>query len=172
MNKLCTLFRSPRVLSLLAAAAAAGALSLAYIGQYFFNLQPCHLCHLQRIPYFVTVGLGLLGAAAAARAPRATFVLLLLCSLAFAIDAGTALFHVGVEQTWWKGLAECGGGGAGLPMNATIEQLRNYLHHQPIVNCGVPGWKMFGISMAGYNCIYAAALSLFILLHALKGRKK
>ncbi|MBI1214799.1 MAG: disulfide bond formation protein B [Alphaproteobacteria bacterium] len=172
MSKICTLLRNPRILSLLAAGMAAAALSFAYIGQYFFNLQPCHLCHLQRIPYFVTIGLGVLGAIAATKMPKATFFLLLLCALAFAVDAGIAVFHVGVEQEWWKGLEACGGGGVGPPQGASIEELRKYLEHQPIVNCGVPGWKMFGISMAGYNAIYAGAAAIFTIAHTLKGRKK
>jgi len=171
MSKLFALFRNPRILSLLAAGIAAAALAFAYTSQFVFNKQPCHLCHLQRIPYFVTIGLGILGALAAKKAPRATFVLLLLCALAFAVDAGIAVFHVGVEHEWWKGLVACGGGGASPPMGASIEELRKYLEHQPIVNCGVATAKLFGISMAGYNVLYAGAAAIFTFIFTLKGRK-
>lgn len=172
MPKLCTVICKPRNLSLFVAGAAAGALAFAYIGQYGFNLQPCHLCHLQRIPYFVNIALGLAGVVVALKKPKFAFALLLLCALVFAVDAGIAVFHVGVEQTWWKGLEACGGGGAGPPAGVSIEELRKYLEHQPIVNCGVPGWKMFGISMAGYNAMYATFLTLFTFIHAVRGRAK
>jgi hypothetical protein len=36
----------------------------------------------------------------------------------------------------------------------------------PVIPCDRPAWTMFGISMAGYDFIYAALLGLFGLVAA------
>ena len=44
------------------------------------------------------------------------------------------------------------------------------IENAPIVRCDVPAWTMFGISMAGYNILYALALAAFTLKGALRSK--
>jgi disulfide bond formation protein DsbB len=70
------------------------------------------------------------------------------------IGAGIAGFHVGVEQQWWAGTAECGG----LTGQAkTVEELKAQLFATPVTRCDAVAWSLFGISMAGWNLIVSAA---------------
>ena len=94
--------------------------------------------------------------------------ILLLAALAFAVDAGIAAFHVGVEQGWWQGTAECG---STLDLTLSPEELKNQLMNQPLVRCDEVTWSLFGISMAGYNFLYALALAVATLWFALRGRR-
>src|SRR5579872_6609234 len=85
------------------------ALAAALIAQYGFGLRPCELCLTQRVPYFVVIALAL-AAVGLKLDGRGIRIVLALCALAFAIDAGIALYHVGVEQHWWVGPQACTAG--------------------------------------------------------------
>jgi len=148
-----------RPIALLLAAASAAILAAAFAFQYLGGLQPCELCIWQRWPYGVAIGLGL-ATAAAARRGRAGLIAALFALLAvtFAVDAGIAAYHVGVEQHWWAGTAACGGN---LDMRgASVEELRRALMAQPVVRCDEVAWSLLGISMAGYNFLAATALAV------------
>jgi disulfide bond formation protein DsbB len=140
-----------------AAAGAALVLGAALAFQHIGGLAPCVLCYLQRYPYWAAIPLAAAAALTAPRAPRMAAVLLGLAAAAFLTDAGIAAFHVGVEQKWWQGTAECGGTQSAA---ASIDELRARLLAAPIVRCDEAAWRLFGISMAGYNFLAALALAL------------
>lgn len=158
--------QSPRAAGLIVALGSLGLLGGALLFQYVGGLLPCALCLWQRYPLAVLIGLGALivsvGDAPAAR--RTQQGLLALAVLLFAVDSGIAVFHVGVEQTWWKGVAACGGGFSGGA--ESIEALRARLLATPITRCDVPQWTLLGISLAGFNAILGAALALISLWFA------
>ena len=85
-----------------------------------------------------------------------------LAALAVLAGAGIALFHVGVEQHWWKGLATCTGD---LNTAQSLSDLENQLMATPITPCDRPAWTMFRVSMAAtispmvwrWGCSAAAA---------------
>jgi len=153
-----------RRLPLLVALAGLASLAIAFASQYWGGLQPCVLCWYQRYPYMAVAVLGILGVIAAGR-PGLLRLILLLAALAFFVDAGIAAFHVGVEQHWWAGTNECG---SVLGANLTAEQLLN----QPLVRCDEIAWQKFGISMAGYNFLYAALCGLATLWFATRKRPR
>ncbi len=78
--------------------------------------------------------------------------------MAFLVGAGLAAFHVGVEQHWWAGTAECG---ANFGPAGSVEELRRRLLAQAVVRCDEVAWSLFGISMAGYNFLLSLALAVF-----------
>ena len=81
-----------------------------------------------------------------------------------AADAAIAFYHVGVEEGWYEGLAACAAGG-GTP--ATVDALRaQLLDAPPPPRCDEVAWSLFGVSMAGYNMMYAASLAGFSLAAA------
>ena len=155
----------PRTLVLLSAAA----LATVYIFQYGFGYQPCQLCYYQRYPYFAVIGLGLIVMIMQSQGknPGAVSFLFSLMVLALFLDAGIAIFHVGVEQHWWEGLTTCS---SPIISGISIEETLKALNPTPIVRCDVPAWTLFGISMAGYNIPLALGLAGFGVWGKLTGR--
>jgi len=156
---------SDRRVPILVIVASLAALAIALASQYGGGLQPCVLCIYQRWPYGVAAALGLVGVLVAG-SPGLLRLVLLLAGVAFLVDAGIAAFHVGVEQHWWAGTNECG---STLDLTLSAEELKKQLLNQPVVRCDEVPWSLFGISMAGYNFLYAAACGLATLWAAARG---
>jgi disulfide bond formation protein DsbB len=159
-------------LAVLAASIAilGGALAFQYVG----GLAPCVLCLYQRWPYRIAIVLSAAALAFAwpygsrpAEGRRVALArgLVGLCGVLFLIGAGIAVFHVGVEQHWWPGTAECGGEASGA---ASVEQLEAMIKAAPVVRCDVVAWSLFGVSMAGYNVLLSLALAAFAFYSALR----
>ena len=138
------------------AAILAGAFGFQYLG----GLAPCQLCLWQRWPHaaaIVIMGLALL-------LPHR--VLPLLGIVAALATAGVGMFHVGVEQQWWEGLASCSGNSiAGLDVNDLLNP--NVSIAAPI-RCDAIAWSMLGISMAGWNVILSLGLAVIWAMAARK----
>jgi len=141
-------------------------LGLVFVSQYGFDLKPCVLCIYQRWPYVAAIAITLLYALLRDRI-NDTFVRVLM-AISFAVTGAIAAFHVGVEQKWWEGTAECS---ADTSAGMTMDQLREQLLSAPLVKCDEVAWEMFGISMAGYNLILAIVMCLFMLLSVSHARK-
>ncbi len=145
-----------RTIAALILAASLGALAGALVAETVYQLAPCPLCIYQRWPYVATALLAALAMATRGRWPA---LLIGLGCLVFAGESVLAFYHVGVEQGWFEGLAACAGAGE---TPATLEALRaQLLEGPPPPRCDQPAWTLFGISMAGYNVIYAAVLAGF-----------
>jgi disulfide bond formation protein DsbB len=156
--------QGPFPLALLLLLGAIAPLVVAFASQYLGGLQPCELCIWQRWGYGAAIALAVL-ALILPRARRRAGALL--TSLALLGVAGLALFHVGVEQHWWQGLASCSGN---LNFNQSLADLEKQVMETPVIPCDRPAWTMFGISMAGYDFAYALALGLFGLAAAIRSR--
>ncbi|HEY3639438.1 MAG TPA: disulfide bond formation protein B [Rhizomicrobium sp.] len=141
-----------------------GVLGFQYIGK----LQPCELCLWQRWPHVAAIVVGFGGPLliqvglierGAARGIAG------LTALLIAISGAIGVYHAGIEWHWWPGPQSCTGAafqynGGKLDLNA------------PVVLCDIAAWRLFGISMAGYNALIsfgAAGLGAILLLRG--GRK-
>jgi len=155
-------------LALLAGLAGAAALAGALASQHLGGLRPCALCYGQRYPYWIALGLGLAAPLLPAAGARA---LLALVGGLLAGNASLALYHVGVEQKWWESfLAACtGGGGAGRAQS--VDALLAQLQATPIVRCDAVPISVLGLSMAGWNAVYAAALAALVLAWLIRSRR-
>ena len=152
---------SSRTTAALLLAASAAILAGAFAFQYLGGLAPCVLCWWQRYAHMTAIALAALAVLASARGSSTSgWLLVAATGLALLAGSGIAAFHVGVEQHWWAGTAECGStiGGAG-----GIDELRARLLAQPIVRCDEIAWSLFGVSMAGYNFLLSLALAAFAL---------
>ncbi len=149
--------RSHLIYPSLALAASAATLAGAYAFQYLGGLEPCSLCLVQRVPYWVAIGLGLAALALAlARLPRLPGLVMGGIAVTFLVGAGLALYHVGVEQHLIAGPQAC----SAAPGEATtIEALRAQLMARPVVRCDAVPWSLFGVSLAGYNAVLSLALA-------------
>lgn len=138
------------------------ALGAAYGSELFFGLRPCEMCYWQRVPYGAVIAFTLL--ALFLRKPAIQRVVLVLCAVAFAIGAGLAVFHAGVEWRWWEGPSACSGGIDG---TMTAAELLAQIQDAAIVSCSDAAVRVLGLSMAGWNALYSLAC-LAITLYGLR----
>lgn len=134
------------------------ALIAAYIAEYAFKLQPCHLCLYQRIPYALVVVL--CGICLFLRGkPWTIRIFMSLCLLLLLGEVALAAYHVGVEQGIFEGLTGCSGN---IPEGkVTLEELRGQIMAATeVARCDKPAFVFLGISMAGWNVMYALGLTL------------
>lgn len=130
-------------------AGPAGLLIAALVFQYIGDLYPCPLCIWQRWSHVVTVFVGLV--CLKIRHP----ILPLMAALSCTIGTGIAAFHVGVEYSWWEGLASCQGAGI---EGLSGEQLLNFSTPIQVAECSEPAWIFLHLSMAAWNGLASVAL--------------
>ena len=82
--------------------------------------------------------------------------------------AGIALYHVGIEQSWWQGPQSCTGG-ADIGVLSS-EALLNKILNAPITRCDDIAWQFAGLSMAGWNMILSLLLCLIWIAALRQGR--
>ena len=155
---------SPRALVVLMIASIA-IVATAVASQYFGGLAPCALCQYQRVPYVAVVVI----ATTALLYPKVTGEALAIAAITFTIGGAIALFHVGVEQAWWEGTKACVGNTS--PTDS-LDDLRAQIMAAPIVRCTDVQWSLFGVSMAGYNILASAILTVFAGVAAFRARSK
>ncbi len=155
----------PRLVPALIVAVSLGALGTALLAQYAGDLQPCILCVYQRYAYVGALAAGIAGIAVAGN-PAVRRLAIGLAGLAFLAGAGIAFFHVGVEQLWWRGTAECHA--PAFDPNATAADLRKQLLRTDFVACDQVPWSLFGISIAGYNVLASLAFAVASLWATLR----
>jgi disulfide bond formation protein DsbB len=141
-------------------AAIASMWALEYAGY-----APCPLCLDERIPHYAAIPGGLLAAYLAARAPRIAALIIAALTLGFIYDAGLSVYHAGAEWRFWPGPDTCTGD-AVKPGN-----LMEALRHNKAVRCDEAALRIFGISLAGYGALLAAALATLGATALLKWRK-
>ena len=141
-------------------AALAGAYSLAMIlgalfFQYVLGVLPCEMCHWQRWPHDGAIFLGLGGALLCyARVIDSKTVaifawLALFCILSTALIGG---WQALIEWKIMPGPASCTGDRFVLTANLDL--------NGPVVRCDEAGWRLFGISLAGYNFLISSGVAL------------
>jgi disulfide bond formation protein DsbB len=135
---------------------AALVLILGALGfQYLDRLPPCEMCMWQRYPHIAAavVGIGgfLLIRGKLIPVSLSVFVAVLATCLV-AISGAIGVYHAGVEWHLWAGPAACTGAafrltGGPLDLNA------------PVVMCDHAAWRLFGLSLAGYNAVISFAVA-------------
>ena len=128
-----------------------------------WGLAPCELCLWQRWPHMVAIAAGLLALAAFAW-PRVGLGLLLVAITALVATSAIGVFHVGVENHWWQGPQACSGT---IPTGLSPEELKKYLFSARMVRCDEIPWKMWNISMAGWNAILSGLLAIVLSVSVL-----
>lgn len=131
----------------LSLALLAGALGFQYLGGY----PPCEICHWQRWPHIVSavVGLGGWGLIQARVIDRKWAApIAWIAVIAIAVTGAIGVYHAGIEWHLWQGPQACTG--PRFEYTGTID------FNAHVVMCDIAAWRLFGISMAGYN----AAISL------------
>ena len=148
----------PRLRVALAASAivAALALGIALASEAYEGLVPCALCLMERWPYRIAIGLGLIGLVLPRRWAR---VALALVGLVILADAVVAAVHVGVEFRWWPSpLPECM---APTFSGGTIAQRLASMPAKPSKPCEDAAYLIpfIPVSMAAMNMLFALAFA-------------
>jgi disulfide bond formation protein DsbB len=155
----------------LCAAAIVAVIGAATIGGFFFfqyvlGYPPCPLCLAQRMAFYAAVPLAaLLWLGASFGAQRKVLLLGVLVIAALMLwNTGLSAYHAGVEWKFWAGPQDCSGpiNGLGSAGNM-LKQLQNIR----IVRCDEAAWRLFGISLAGYDVL----ISIFLALVAAWGAR-
>lgn len=143
--------QSSRSLILIATLGSVALLGGAFAFQYIGGLAPCQLCLWQRWPHAAAIAIGLVALLTGWRG------LAWLGAIAALATAGTGIFHVGVEQLWWEGLASCTAGSIeGISAADLLDPAKDVA---AVVRCDEIAWQLLGISMAGWNAILSVVLA-------------
>lgn len=134
--------------------AMAGTVLAALGFQYIGRLMPCHLCLMERVPYYIGAPLVLITAVLSAMRVAGIYVrglfiaALLLMLYGFALSA----YHAGVEWRFWPGPTDCAAlSGSSVP--ETVDNLLNGLNTLRPVSCSEAAGYFLGLSMAGWNAV-------------------
>lgn len=161
--KLLSCYRS---MPLLMALIAASALGIALVSQYVYGLAPCNLCVIQRYPYGIVIGLGLIGFGLSFVNRKGVSAIMGLIGLTFLANSVIAAYHSGVERKWWASFLE----GCNVPkMEGSPEEfLAKIQSVTEAVRCDEIPWAdpILGLSMANYNVLFCAGLGVAALLSA------
>lgn len=168
MAELFKLLRKDPVVS---AAVIVFFVGLATMGGFFFfeyvlGYPPCPLCLDQRMAFYVSVPLAALLWLGASHGAASKVLLLGFLAIAGLMlwNTGLSAFHAGVEWKLWAGPTDCSG-----PINklGAAGGLLKQLQDIRIVRCDEAAWRLFGISLAGYDVL----VSLFLVAVAACGAK-
>ena len=120
------------------------ALISAYFIQYVLKHQPCNLCLIERIPYFISI-IVILFCLLTKKFEKLSLIIL---SLIFFSASLIAFYHFGIEQGFFYESSVCGLNSLGNEL--TKEALLNQLKKMP-VNCKDVTFEIFGLSLATFN---------------------
>ena len=129
------------------------ALGSAYFIEYILDHQPCNLCLIERLPYFLAIIIIFLGLSLN-RFEKFTFISL---SLIFASASILSLYHVGIEQGFFKESLVCISNDEinSLDKEDLMKELQ-----KKVVSCKDVQFTLLGLSLAAINTIISFILSV------------
>ncbi len=152
----------------LSIAASGAMLAGAHLFEKVGGLVPCILCLDQREAHWTALGVAAAGLAASRlfKSKLGAAAAVGAAALVYAVSAGLAFYHTGVEYGYWPGPAICSGGGGALDID--INDLGASLTEKTDApSCEDVQWRFLGVSMAGYNLLASAGLFALTLFAAL-----
>lgn len=126
----------------------------ALVSQFGFGLFPCEMCYWQRWPHQAAIILAV-GALLLRHRPDAMRGLTYAAAAAIALSGLIGVYHAGVEYGLWEGLTTCATNSSG---TVSLDTIMN----APLIRCDEAQWRLFGISLAGFNAIFSLGAALFI----------
>lgn len=134
------------------------AISSALIAEFIFDLIPCKICLKQRHTYYAIIILIIIFYLFK---QNKNLFLFILNEIAIFYGLFYSIWHVGIEKKIISGPLSCSGT---LSKTNSIENLKNQINNQAIINCTDVIWSIFGISAATINSIL---LILILILNSL-----
>jgi disulfide bond formation protein DsbB len=147
-------FRTSSTIALAMGATALALLVGALGFEYLDRLPPCEMCMWQRYPHVgaAIVGIGGFLLIRLFRLPESVAAAIaLVAALLVGVSGAIGVYHAGVEWQWWQGPQACTG--AAFHTSGPLDL------NAPVVRCDRAAWRLFGISLAGYNAILSLAIA-------------
>lgn len=135
------------------------------------KLSPCKLCLEQRQPHYAAMIIGF-GSLYAKRLPSAHMLVITgLIALAGLMlwSTGLGAYHAGVEWGIFAGPNDC----AGTPAAALpgVKDFISQLNATRVVSCTTAAWRLWGLSLAGWNALASAGLALLAIIGLMRHRR-
>ena len=129
------------------------ALISAFFIEYILGHQPCNLCILERIPYFLAIIVTLL---------KYKFIefekfFILFLTIIFLFGTALSLYHLGIEQGLIQESLVCDlkSGSNLLSKEEILKQLQ-----EKSVSCKDVTFKIFGLSLTSYNILISLLITI------------
>ena len=132
------------------------ALFVAYFIQYILGYQPCNLCLIERIPFFLVIMIISLFLFL----KRFEKIVLIILSLIFFSATLISFYHFGIEQGFFTESLVCnmGSNNEFITKESILKELT-----KKTINCKDVYFKIFGLSLATINAIISLVLSSMML---------
>ena len=132
------------------------ALIAAYFIQHILGHEPCNLCLVERIPYFVAVILISL----IFFLNKYEKLISLIIGLFFVFGAIISFYHFGIEQDFFKESLVCdlGNNNAAISTQDLLKQFE-----KKIISCKDVTFRVLGLSLATFNTIISLIISAIML---------
>ena len=128
------------------------ALISAFFIEYILGHQPCNLCILERIPYFLAIIVILLNY----KFIQFEKIFILFLIIIFLFSTILSLYHLGIEQSLIQESLVCDlkSGSNLLSKEEILKQLQ-----EKSVSCKDVTFKMFGLSLTSYNILVSLLIT-------------
>ena len=128
------------------------ALISAFFIEYILGHQPCNLCILERIPYFLAIIVILLNY----KFIKFEKFFILFLTIIFLFGTALSLYHLGIEQGLIQESLVCDlkSGSNLLSKEEILKQLQ-----EKSVSCKDVTFKMFGLSLTSYNILISILIT-------------
>lgn len=145
---------------------SAGLLAGAHVFEAL-GYAPCPLCLDQREAHWLALAVALAGVGASIlfKARLAAAAAVGAAAMVYAVSAALSGYHTGVEWKFWPGPKSCA---AAIAPPTSIEEIEKGLSDKARgPACEAAQWRLFGVSMAGYNFLFSSGLMALTLAAAL-----
>ena len=132
------------------------ALAGAYMGEFVLGLKPCVLCLYERYIYWGVFGLAMIAFVLPQR--QIHLGILTLITLAALGQLGLSVYHVAVEQGVVAPPSMCLASEIKVG-SLSLDDLRGEILATERVACNKVPWSLVGISLAGFNALYALTMT-------------
>ena len=129
------------------------ALVSAFFIEYILGHQPCNLCILERIPYFLAIIVILLNY----KFIQFEKFFILLLTIIFLVGTILSLYHLGIEEGFIQESLVCDlkSGSNLLSKEEILKQLQ-----KKSVSCQDVTFKIFGLSLTSYNILISLLITI------------
>ena len=129
------------------------ALISAFFIEYILGHQPCNLCILERIPYFLAIIVILLNY----KFIEFEKFFILFLTIIFLFGTTLSLYHLGIEQGLIQESLVCDlkSGSNLLSKEEILKQLQ-----EKSINCKDVTFKIFGLSLTSYNVLVSLVITI------------
>ena len=128
----------------------------AFYLEYFHDAFPCDLCITQRWFHALIISYSLIAIFISKSRFFTNKLILIGLSITWIASSVAGLYHFGIEMNFWKGPDECSSA-----IDFSKDTLKYLLNKSPI-KCDEVMFKVFGLSLAGWNAIMSFAMFFIV----------